>query len=170
MSELHCKKCGNSVQPKDRFCRKCGSPLSTKTTVAEQTQSHASKVANNLPDYRIIEKKYGNVHGFWFFDRSDAENKEIVTALAIKSGLGDNIHKKSLLGNYEIWRNTFDSSGGYFVLFTEQLPTLDFRGAGERGRVPAKLGLVRCRCGSIYRIEVQPGFSLLCPCGMMLKA
>jgi len=27
MAQDFCRKCGNTVQPKDRFCRKCGSPL-----------------------------------------------------------------------------------------------------------------------------------------------
>jgi len=124
-----------------------------------------------MNDYRVIEKKHGNVLGFWFVDRTDAENKELVVALAIKHGLGENISARSLLGDYEVWRNAFDSSGGYFVLFpVEELPTLHLHEAGDRGGAPAKLGLIQCRCGSIYRADIQPDFSLLCACGMVVNA
>ncbi|HLO32173.1 MAG TPA: zinc ribbon domain-containing protein [Anaerolineales bacterium] len=41
MSESYCGKCGNAVQPKDRFCRKCGASLGTPTIAAKPAKSAA---------------------------------------------------------------------------------------------------------------------------------
>ena len=78
-----------------------------------------------MDNYSVIQRKHGNVSGFWFIELKDAENKELVTALTIKHGFDEKITASALLGDYEIWRNTFGSEQGYLVLFSHgDIPTL----------------------------------------------
>jgi hypothetical protein len=75
----------------------------------------------------------------------------------------------ALLGDYEVWRNTFVSGGGYLVLFgKEELPVLRLTDPGYEGRDETRYGLLRCNCGSYYRGRFNPemGMSFLCACGL----
>ena len=60
MAQGFCGKCGNAIQPKDRFCRKCGSPLdstdvSTKHSPSKYPRDYATSAFAMEPRKTMAE-------------------------------------------------------------------------------------------------------------------
>ncbi len=122
-----------------------------------------------MKNFTVIEKKHGNAWGFWFAELADAQNKELVAALSSKQGWPNKLCAMALLGDYEIWRNTFGAGGGYLVLFgKEEISVLCLTEPAYQRGDKKKYGLLRCRCGSLYRGHFDPDIEvgLLCGCGL----
>jgi hypothetical protein len=66
-----------------------------------------------LADYSFVRDEKGEVSGVWLRDEAQAQNQELLLALLLKHG----VPPTGMLGGFRVVSNTYDDSGGCFVMF-----------------------------------------------------
>ena len=90
MTEMYCEKCGNAVQPKDRFCRKCGSPLGSKNVVVEHAKPETpvkKRSSQSPPPVSPDLQQAGNDEQQFLKSQIETEKRENIKGTPFKTGL-----------------------------------------------------------------------------------
>jgi hypothetical protein len=68
------------------------------------------------PDYSFVRVR-GDVRGIWLREESSGHNRHLLISLILEEGLSEQIGVAVSAGKYRIVPNTYDASGGCFVMF-----------------------------------------------------